>query len=122
MSHIIKKCTGCGLELTAEQIVKDPEIIPIGMSFLSSGMGTAFYYFQHNAENCGTCFVVNVEKFNGLIEENIPAVNLRLSRTCNGFCTDIKSLTACANHCHNSPYRRFLLKMLKGKLSPETVK
>ena len=103
MTNIIKKCTGCGLEMTAEQIINDPNIRPIGMSFIDIDADSAFYFFQHDIDNCGTCFVVKVDKFTDFIDENIPAKNMKLSKSCSRHCTDIKSLNECGNNCHKFP-------------------
>jgi len=61
MTEILKKCTGCGLEMTAETIISDATVRPIGMSFMDINSDSAYYFFQHEVENCGSCFVINVK-------------------------------------------------------------
>jgi len=121
MTEILKTCPGCGLEMTADQIINDPSIKPIGMSFLEIDSETPYYFFQHEVDNCGSCFVIKVDKLSSLIDEYIPAKSMKLSPSCSRHCTDIKSLEDCSNKCHNSPYRRFLLHMLEAKFPSRSI-
>jgi hypothetical protein len=123
--EIVKKCNCCQTCLTAKQLVDDLAVKPIGTAFLEDdGLGTHYYFFQHETPDCGTSFVVDVEHFKQFISEPIPEKVLRLGPGCEGHCVNIQDLSDCQQECHFAPFRRFLLKMLatkKAKIQPVTI-
>jgi hypothetical protein len=114
--EIIKKCNCCLECFTAPQIVEDKYVVPIGVAYLETEeTDSHFYFFQHNTEECGTSFTIDVEKFRELVSEPIPETVLRLKEGCEGHCVNIDDLSDCQSECHFAPFRRFLLKMLAEK-------
>lgn len=111
----IKQCKGCGRHLSAYELINDPDIRPIGMSFLANNYARAFFFFQHEVSECGSSFLVDVELLDQYIYEYFPEESLILTKNCDGHCVNINDLNNCQNACHNAPYRRFLLKMIAFK-------
>ncbi len=111
----IKQCKGCDQWFSADEIINDPDIRPIGMSFLANNYSRAFFFFQHESPQCGSSFLVDVTLLDRYIYEYIPELNLILTDNCAGHCVNIEDLDSCQNACHNAPYRRFLLKMIEIK-------
>jgi hypothetical protein len=116
--EIVKKCSCCQAKLTARDIVNDPEVRPIGTTFFEDdGPGIHYYFFQHDTADCGTSFVVDVEKFRHLLNEPVPATIMTLEPGCPGQCARIDDLNSCQAECHFAPFRRFMLQMVEEKKS-----
>jgi hypothetical protein len=79
------------------------------------GSGLNLFYFNHNTENCGTTFVVQVEKFEPFLTEIVPQKVLTGSDNCEEHCNSIHELEACSQDCRFAPFRRFLLAMIDAK-------
>lgn len=118
----IKKCSLCGQWLTAHDVIYDPRVKPIGMAFMDADISTAYYFFQHNAPNCGTSFLVNVQALTPFITEAVPPENKALTECCERHCVSLDDLRACRQECYYAPFRRFLHRMiaLKEKTTPPT--
>jgi hypothetical protein len=111
----IKQCKGCEQWFSADEIVNDPDIRPIGMSFLANDFKRAYFFFQHEIPECRSSFLVDVTLLDQYIDEYIPKASLILTEDCARHCVRLEDLDNCQNACHNAPYRRFLLKMIEIK-------
>lgn len=110
----VKLCNHCKRGFTLQQIVEEPEVTPIGMAY-DDYSSSAFYLFQHDADGCGTCFTVNVRRFDDLIGEEIPRQRVVSTAACQERCITIDDLEECDQDCEFAPFRRFLLRMIVGK-------
>ena len=110
-----KRCPGCGIWFTEDDIMTSPSVKPIGMAFMGVSINQIFYFFQHTDLTCGSSFLIEISKFTHLIEESIPEKSLYATKLCEGHCVDLHDLSECQTNCHNAPYRRYLLKMVKAK-------
>ena len=110
-----KQCPSCKKWLSSDEVLQDPEIKPLGMAYLEDEAGTAYYYFQHRVEGCGSSFLIDIKDFEPFIEENIPQVSLMASDYCGGHCVDLYDLKVCKNECYYAPFRRFILKLIEIK-------
>jgi len=111
----IKQYKGCDQWLSADEIINDLDIRPIGMSFLANNFKRAFFFFQHETPECGSSFLVDVSLLEQYVYEHIPEQNLIMTDNCARYCVNIEDLDNCQNACHNAPYRRFLLKIIEIK-------
>ena len=118
-----KKCSYCKAILSIRDIVHNPEIVPIGITFADDTIDGAYYFFQHETPNCGTSFVLPVQSLRQFIIEPIPAENLAPSDRCPRHCASLRDLSVCRIECFFAPYRRFLLKMvaLKREAAHQTI-
>lgn len=110
-----KRCPGCHIWLSADEIVNDPSIKPLGMAFMGTSPDQFFYLFQHIDELCGSSFLVEVTKFRQFLDEAIPDDSLFETDNCEGHCVDLHDLAECRQKCRNAPFRRFLLEMINRK-------
>lgn len=111
----VRSCPNCRTQLTLYDLALDPQIRPLGLTFNGTDLSTAYYCFQHEKPQCGTTFLIDVERFAPLIDELIPDRILAGNVECNGHCVRIDDLEVCESECHMAPYRRFLMRMLKTK-------
>lgn len=116
----LKQCGFCKLWLSAEDIVTDPDIVPLGMAFGEGETETAYYYFVHNVPDCGTTFLLPVTDLSEYVNEEIPKEKLMLSECCEEHCVSLDDLSECHQECFFAPYRRFLLRMLESKRQAAT--
>jgi hypothetical protein len=117
----IRTCPFCNDILTLDKLVSDPLIRPIGMIFGKGSFEHAFYCFQHETQDCGTSFLVNVLIFSPYLSEPIPKERLTLTESCERHCVNIKDLSECKQPCLFAPFRRFLIKMLETKGKTKSV-
>ena len=111
----LKQCTVCKVWLSAEDIIKDPDIVPLGMSLAVDNPEKAYYYFIHNVPDCGTTFLIPVEDLAEFVAEAIPTERLTLTDHCEDHCVSIDDLSECHQECYYAPYRRLLLTMFEAK-------
>ena len=116
----LKQCSFCKTWLSAEEIVNNPNIVPLGMAFSEDDTETAYYYFVHNVPECGTTFLLPVTELESFITETIPSERLTLSECCEEHCVSLDDLAECRQECFFAPYRRLLLKMLETKRQAAT--
>ena len=113
---IIKECPGCGAQMSAREIIEKPEIKLLGMSFgPDNSPEMAYYFFQHEVENCQSSFLVPVIDMIDFIEEPIPKNILALSNSCERHCVNINDLRECRQSCYYASFRRFLIRMVQIK-------
>ncbi len=113
--EIVKICPCCQIPFTLEELANNPEIRLIGMSFGEDSIEWAYYFFQHEASNCGSSFVVKIESFLSLINEPVPTEKMALRDCCEEHCVNINDLSSCKNECYFAPFRRLLLEMIAAK-------
>ena len=113
-NKIIKICNMCHQQFILEELVSNPELELIGMSF-NENVRTAYYFFQHNVPHCGTSFIVDANEFKDLIPEKIPEDNLSLTDNCRQHCTNLEDLETCDRECYQAPFRRFLVHLIEQK-------
>jgi hypothetical protein len=118
---LIRACPFCKVKLTLDKLVSDPLLRPIGMAFGKGSFENAFYCFQHETQDCGTSFLVNVLIFSPRISEPIPKERLTLTESCERHCVSIEDLSECKQPCLFAPFRRFLIKMLETKGKTKSV-
>jgi hypothetical protein len=113
----IKQCPNCGEWFSLQDVLENPEIEPLGMSFENADSELNVYYFRHTSERCGTSFVIPVYEFAGLVREPMHANILRGTTECESHCTSVDDLSACSQQCLYAPFRRLLLSMLRSDIS-----
>lgn len=111
----LKKCPMCQTWFSLDDILENPEIVPIGMMFEPNHPEASFYYFNHMRSDCGSTFVVPVETVASLINESIPPDYLSGSDQCSNHCTQLDDLNVCQVECHHAPFRRFLQQLIKNR-------
>ncbi len=111
----IKTCGMCGQELSADDFLSDPDLVPIGMMFIEDDITMAYYMFQHEAASCRSSLVVPVDAFQPFLEEPPPEEILALTDCCERHCVKLSDLSACGQSCFFAPFRRFLLHLIDSK-------
>jgi hypothetical protein len=114
LDTILKTCSLCGSRFSARDLIYDPDLDAIGMTYTYT-VQKSYYMFQHNTETCGTSFLIDTELFIPFIEEMIPESLVYCSEICEGHCVDIEDLSTCHQDCRNAPFRQFLLFMREQK-------
>ncbi len=99
---------------TREAFVSDPDILPIGMTFLPHENSRRVYYFFNHA-SCRTTLAVDSDRFADLIEEPIPQNIMAGEKECKNHCTRLEDLEKCSTECRNAPFRRYFLDHLLKK-------
>lgn len=112
MTGTVKSCPLCAEAFTAEHLMRDPQVVPIGMLIEDADLGHASYFFNHGCRGCGTTFAVPIDSFAEFIREPIPADLLQGSEGCQHQCSRLHDLTGCDQPCAGAPYRRFLVDTL----------
>ncbi|MBI5115575.1 hypothetical protein HZA56_03830 [Candidatus Poribacteria bacterium] len=114
MASDFKHCS-CGVSWAdRDSFLVDPDVRPIGLTFLTpESFLDTYYFFNHAA--CGTTLATSVSEFVDLIQEPLPFFLLAGTKDCPGHCTSIDDLEACFNECRNAPFRRFLFNQLLKK-------
>lgn len=109
-----KSCGYCKIHWQdPREFLKDPDIKFIGMQVnLKSTNHSCLYHFDHQA--CGSTLGININKFKDLLEEPIPELVMTGEENCPRHCTHIENFLECRNECHNAPFRRYALKVLKN--------
>ncbi len=118
----IKSCPYCKASLTIDDLISNPDLRLIGMSFADDSIEWAYYFYQHEVPNCGTSFVVRVDKFTAYITEQIPTEKLALRECCKEHCVSINDLSECENECYFAPFRRLLIRMMAAKSQTATTR
>lgn len=114
--EIIKVCPGCGAQMSAREIIEKPEVKLLGMSFgPDDSPEMAYYFFQHEVENCQSSFLVPVIEMIQFIDRSIPQQKLALGESCERHCVNINDLRTCKQNCYYAPFRDFLMKMIRAK-------
>ena len=110
-----KQCPTCGKVFSLEDLLSDPELVPVGMTSDEEDIPESLYYFTHNIPDCGTTFTIPAREFRPVISERVPEESLRGHIDCPGLCTRISEFRACKNNCHWAPYRRLLIDMVERR-------
>ncbi|MBN1212085.1 MAG: hypothetical protein JXA92_05855 [candidate division Zixibacteria bacterium] len=118
---VYKQCQNCLTRLSIDEIINSPAINPVGMTFREKEPGSACYLFEHNDDNCGATFSVDVNDFLPYITEDIPIEKLIYTDKCNGYCYDLDDIDECHDECYYAPFRRFLFKMIALKGRPRVI-
>jgi hypothetical protein len=58
--------------------------------------------------------VLNIHKFQNMIEEPIPEAVLAGGENCSRHCIDLNDFLECDVECHNAPFRRLAVRVLKN--------
>jgi hypothetical protein len=99
---------------TREAFVEDPDVVPIGLTFLPDGDSENVYYF-FNHTTCKSTLAVDSEDFADLIEGPVPPTVKAREEECEGHCTRKEDLEVCSVECRNAPFRRFFIDHLLKK-------
>lgn len=110
-----RRCPGCSALFTLEDLLRSPDIRPIGMLIETNDHSLNHYYFNHTCPSCGSTFVVPILDFLPLIREVVPERIMTGSDACEGRCTRIDDLAGCSAPCRYAPFRRFLLELRSGR-------
>ena len=108
-----KVCNCCNVRWEDHhQFLEDSGIRYIGMQLdLENPRFPCVYFFDH--ARCGTTLVLNIRKFEDMIDETIPELTMAGGKNCPRHCADMENLLDCDNECHNAPFRRFAIGVLK---------
>ncbi|MCP4581043.1 MAG: hypothetical protein GY839_05455 [candidate division Zixibacteria bacterium] len=112
-NDIIKKCTLCGESFTADDLINNHDLRLLGMLYVPDEDEKAYYFYQHEGENCGTSFAVNVDLMRKYISEAIPDKKRAQSNRCETHCVKVTDKRECEQECNYAAYRRFLFKMIE---------
>lgn len=110
-----KECPYCKTWINLDQLVNDPQIRLIGMTFADDSIECVYYFFQHDLADCGTSFVVKAEFFVDYIGEPLPTHKLTNRDCCEQHCVNLSDLAACHQECYFDPFRRFMHQMIAAK-------
>jgi hypothetical protein len=110
-----KQCPGCHKWLSLQDILTSDEIRPLGLVLSESDYETSLFYFQHEAPECRSSFVIPADWFESIIDEPIPDKIKTGTEHCEGRCIHIDDWTACKNDCHHAPFRRVLVRMVEER-------
>jgi hypothetical protein len=110
-----KQCPGCHKWLSLQDMLSNPDIMPLGLVLADSDYDTGLYYFQHEVPECRSSFVVPAEWFAPIIDEPIPQKVMTGSEHCEGRCVRIEDWAECKNDCHHAPFRRLLILMMENR-------
>lgn len=113
-----KQCPRCGQWFSMRDLLQNPEIKPLGLTFESSDYETNLFYFEHTVENCRTTFIVPSIKFIPAIDEPIPTQVKTLREGCEGWCVKLEEWLECQNDCFHAPFRRLLRRMARNRNIP----
>lgn len=119
----LKICPMCGREFSADDILHDSDITPLGMRIEKDDSRLNYFYFTHDVAECGTTFVIPVEAFESCLPAPPPAQILTGTDDCRGLCLDLAEHGFCDQDCRWAPYRRLLQQMLTERdkrATPET--
>ena len=106
-----KQCPTCKQWFSRKDILRSPDILPLGMSVSPDNPELGMLFFQHDVLECGTSFTIPIEEFFPLIEEPIPR-QILTPPTCSVFCTHLEDLHACHMDCRYAPVRRLVLDLV----------
>jgi hypothetical protein len=110
-----KQCPGCRQWLSLRDILTSRELRPLGLVLAESDYDIGLFYFQHEAPQCRSSFVIPADWFESIIDEPIPENVKTGTERCEGRCIRIDDWAACLNDCRHAPYRRLLIRMLKDR-------
>jgi len=110
-----KECPYCKGWINLDQLVNDPQVRLIGMTFADDSIERVYYFFQHDRADCGTSFVVRAEFFVDYIAEPLPTEKLTNRDCCEQHCINLHDLAACRQECYFAPFRRFMHRMIAAK-------
>ena len=117
-----KQCPACEQWFSLSDILENPDLEPIGLSFEKGLPEANLFYFSHVASHCGSTLVIPVRELLPLIGEPIPENILGGTEECERHCTRLADWAACGQDCFYSPFRRFLINLVKRKgLATPTV-
>lgn len=110
-----KRCPACDQWFTLKDILDNPELEPVGLSFEEGFPQANLFYFQHANGLCNSSFVIPVAQLIQLIDEPIPENILGGTDKCSAHCTQLDDWAACGQDCYYAPFRRFLINLIKRK-------
>ncbi|MBI4865079.1 MAG: hypothetical protein HY815_33195 [Candidatus Riflebacteria bacterium] len=108
-----KQCPLCRSWLSLGDILRSPEVVPTGMTFVGPGNDRKLvYFFSHRRPECDTTFHIPVAEFLTEITEPVPLACLAGTPTCQRRCIRREDLELCGESCSSAPFRRFLVNVL----------
>ena len=117
-----KECPNCGEAFSMQDILEDPTLRPLGMTFEESDLETNLYFFAHAVPECGTTFLIPAVRFIDAIDEPIPE-EIRTGRPdCEARCTNLSDWMECKNECFHAPFRRLLIRMIEQKRAAQPTR
>ena len=114
------QCPCCRAWFSSRDILENPEVEPIGMTFDGGDPQFNLFYFNHVVADCGSTFAVAARRFASFLPEPAPPDVLAGTPECEGHCTSLADLAECHSRCHWAPYRRFLLSLQERRTLPES--
>jgi len=113
--NVVKKCPFCGREFSAQDILHDKDITPLGIQIEEDDPRLNFFFFTHEIDGCGTTFVVPVAAFAGCLPASPSSEILAGTEPCEGHCLELIDHGSCRQDCRYAPYRRLLVQMLRDR-------
>ena len=116
-----KQCPGCHKWLSLQDMLSNPDIMPLGLVLADSDYDTGLFYFQHEVPECRSSFVIPAGWFVSILDEPIPEKVKIGTKHCEGQCLHIDEWAECHTDCHHAPFRRLLIRMMENRQMVITV-
>lgn len=112
---IIKHCPRCSTPFTAREMLESDCIIPIGITVDEENPELAYFYFNHNDNNCHSTFMVAAKDFEQFVNPD-KSLEIKTGQNgCEGHCLEIEDTFQCDNNCYWVQYRNFISKLMNKK-------
>jgi hypothetical protein len=109
-----KTCNCCNINWEDNRkFLADPCIKYVGIQILPDLPGfSCVFFFDH--VTCGSTLILDIHKLKDMIDEPIPELTMAGEKNCPLYCKDPKIFLECENECHNAPFRRLAIRVLKN--------
>ena len=105
------ECPNCKEQFTPEQLVNDPNLVPIGLCLVDDQSRSNYFFLKHETPACQTTFATPVEVFQKFLPEIVPQdINTGMP-DCEGHCKKIDDNDPCYACCYFAPFRSLLATM-----------
>jgi len=115
-----KLCNSCNRWLSAEDILSNPVVYPIGLAAHGVGMANLFFYFVHHVPDCMSTIMISAAELAPFVLEKTDQKALLGSEDCPGHCTDLHDLRECSMNCQHAAFRRFYQTLQANRREPKS--
>jgi hypothetical protein len=117
----VKKCPGCNNWLSINDILWDPDILPVGMHVESENCELHGFLFQHDNHTCRSSFHVHLKALDFLIRPLSGEPTCKNPTDCDHRCHNTAVAEPCRLECRFAPYHNLMMQMVESRDAGQSV-
>lgn len=101
--------------MSLNDILWDPDILPVGMHIESDNHELHGILFQHDSHTCRSSFQVSLESLRPLVSSTPQESVCKNPTGCDQRCQNAGAIEPCRLECRFAPYHNLMMKMIESR-------